>query len=97
MNKSEIKTLDWAKELDSNFRNIGTIVMHGNTFYSYDDDCWRYAPDLYKEFVIDAPRADLITEENARKIVEKEGGNNFDKLAEVLYKTDKDGKYSALN
>lgn len=93
----EIKKVDWSKQNDSNFRNIGPVIMHGQAFYNYDDDCWRYAPDVYFEYVVDAPRADVVTEAEARKIVEENGGKNFNNLDEVLYKTDKDGLYSGLD
>ena len=93
----EIKKVNWSEAYDSNFRNAGDIVMHGQAIYNDDNDCWRFAPDVYFELVVDSPIADTIDEAEARRIVEKNGGKNFDNLEDVLYKADKEGLYSGLD
>ena len=96
MEDNKREKVNWNEAADANFRKLGDIVLHGNTIYNYDDDCWRYAPDVYVDYVMEG-EAETITENEARKIVEKNGGKNFDNLDEVLYKVDEDGEFSGLD
>ena len=97
MGKDEIIKVNWGEKDDNYFRKLGEIVFHGDTIYNYDDDCWRYAPDVYFEFVVNGDDAEVISEEEAKKIVEGKGGKNFDNLEDVLYKVDEDGLYSGID
>ena len=97
MGKSEIIKVNWGEKDDNYFRKLGEVVFHGDTIYNYDDDCWRYAPDAYFEFVVNSDDAEVISEEEAKKIVEGKGGKNFDNQEDVLYKVDEDGLYSGLD
>ena len=57
--------------------------------YDYEYDCWLYAPDVLFENVYNSNEADHCTEEEAREIVEKYGGKNFDKRDRLLYVDDR--------
>lgn len=90
---------DHSRDLMEQFgyQKVGNdIVLYGDVVYNYDDDCWRYAPDVFYEYVIDGLNSDSITEKEAREIVERNGGKNFDKTDEILYATGSDGYYSGF-
>ena len=55
------------------------VIVSDFARYDYEDDGWKYAPDSYFASVINSNDADEISENEARKIVEKNGGKNFDK------------------
>ena len=94
----EFRKVNWENELDKRYRKIGDgdIVMRGDYMYNYDDNCWRYAIGCYYEFIINNALFENISEEEARNIVAKNGGTNFDKMNEALFVMDKDGKYVSL-
>lgn len=96
MEENKREKVNWNEAADANFRKLGDIVLHGNAIYNYDDDCWRYAPDVYAGYVMEGD-VETITEDEARKIVEANGGKNFDNLDEVLYKVDGEGEFSGLD
>ena len=50
-----------------------------------------------QQFVVNGDDAEVISEEEAKKIVEGKGGKNFDNLEDVLYKVDEDGLYSGID
>ena len=54
--------------------------------YDYNEDAWVYSPDSYFASVINSNDADAVSEDEARKIVEKNGGTNFDKQDEIIVK-----------
>lgn len=86
---------DWGDEII--YRKVGdNIVLRNECVYNFDDDGWRYAPDVYFEYVMDNGEADYIEEDEARFIVEKNGGKNFDSVEEVLEVTDKEGNLSGI-
>lgn len=67
-------------------------IMKGEAIYNFARNCWEYAPCYYDEFILNG-KFDGITEERARKIVEENGGTNFDNLEKVLYDKEKDDEY----
>lgn len=71
------------------------MVLCGMVMYSYDDDGWKYAPDIYMDFIVESAEGEVISEEEARAIVEKNGGKNFDKRDEYIV-AGSDGKVSGL-
>lgn len=71
------------------------MVLCGMVMYSYEDDGWKLAPDVYKDFVEESAEADRISEDEARRIVEEHGGKNFDNKKEYIVAF-ADGKVSGL-
>lgn len=72
------------------------IVLCDVAIYDFENDCWRYAPDVYHEYVNQSNVADNIDEKEAKEIVTRNGGTNFDKQTELLYVVDNEGHYSGI-
>lgn len=71
------------------YRKVGEeVVLCDTAIYDFENDCWRYAPDVYFEYVNQSNVADNIGEKEAREIVARNGGTNFDKQTELLYVVD---------
>lgn len=87
----EFRDYDWEGS-DKKYRKFGDMVFRGEVMYNYDDNCWRYAPDLYEAYWIDGAEMDDITKKEAKEIVERNGGTNFDKIDKVLFVSE-NGKF----
>lgn len=94
----EFRKVNWEGKLDKRYRKIGDgdIVMRGEYMYNYDDNCWRYAIGCYYEFIINSALFEDISEQEAKDIVSKNGGTNFDQMDEALFVTDESGKYVSI-
>lgn len=94
----EIREYNWEEVEDKAYRRLGEdIVLKGSVIYNYDDDGWRYAPDIYYEYLIEHPELEDISEEEAKNIVEKNGGTKFDEQKSIIFATDEDGKLSGID
>ena len=60
------------------------VILSDFARYDYRDDGWKYAPDSFFASVINSNDADEVSENEARSIVEKNGGKNFDKQDELI-------------
>lgn len=58
------------------------VVLSDYARYDYKEDGWKYSPDSYFASVVNSNDADEVSEEEARKIVEKNGGTHFDEQDE---------------
>ena len=52
-------------------------VLKDGLRYDYNEDAWVDGSDSWLASVIDSNDADPISEDEARRIVEKNGGTNF--------------------
>lgn len=79
------------------YRKIGNeVVLFDTAIYDFENDCWRYAPDVYFEYVNQFNVADNIDEKEAKEIVARNGGTNFDKQTKLLCIADNEGHYSGI-
>lgn len=62
----------------------GVVVLSDFARYDYKADGWKYDLDSFFHNVVNSNDADKVTEEEARKIVEKNGGKNFDSQNELI-------------
>ncbi len=86
----------WSNIGSTYFLLGDNMVLCGMVMYSYDDDCWKYAPDIYMDFIVESAEGEVIPEEEARKIIESNGGTGFDKRSEYLVAVGEDGKISGI-
>lgn len=87
---------EWINNNKSYHKVGDKVVLCDVAIYDFENDCWRYAPDVYFEYVNQSNEADDINEKEARQIVTRNGGTNFDKQDELLYIADNEGHYSGI-
>lgn len=66
------------------FVKDGIVVMSDYARYDYRADGWKYSPDSFFADVINSNDADEVSKDEARKIVEKNGGTNFDSQDKLI-------------
>lgn len=62
----------------------GIVVLSDFARYDYGEDGWKYDLDSFYANVVNSNDADKVAEEEARRIVEKNGGKNFDSQNELI-------------
>ena len=66
------------------FAKDNLVVLSDYARYDYKDNGWKYSPDSFFASVINSNDADKVSEEEARDIVEKNGGTNFDEQEQLI-------------
>lgn len=66
------------------FAEDNLVVLSDYARYDYKDNGWKYSPDSFFASVINSNDADKVSEEEARNIVEKNGGTNFDEQEQLI-------------
>lgn len=66
------------------FAKDNLVVLSDYARYDYKDNGWKYSPDSFFASVINSNDADKVSEEEARNIVEKNGGTNFDEQEQLI-------------
>ena len=73
---------DWKELVEERtnryFVKDNIVVLSDNARYDYEADGWKYSPDSFFASVINSNDADEISKDEARRIVEENGGTNFD-------------------
>lgn len=69
----------WTNRDNKYYAKDDVVVLSDWARYDYAADGWVYDQDSFFHNVINDSKADPVTEAEARKIVEKNGGTNFDK------------------
>lgn len=60
------------------------VVLSDYARYDYEVDGWKYSPDSFFASVINSNDADEVSKDEARIIVEKNGGTNFDSQDKLI-------------
>lgn len=68
------------------FAKDNLVVLSDYARYDYKDNGWKYSPDSFFASVINSNDADKVSEEEARDIVKKNGGTNFDEQEQLIVK-----------
>lgn len=66
------------------FAKDNLVVLSDYARYDYKEDGWKYSPDSFFADVLNSNDAEKVSEEKARKIVEDNGGTNFDSQEELI-------------
>lgn len=66
------------------FAKDNLVVLSDYARYDYKDNGWKYSPDSFFASVINSNDADKVSEEEARDIVKKNGGTNFDEQEQLI-------------
>jgi hypothetical protein len=66
------------------FAKDNLVILSDYARYDYKEDGWKYAPDSFFASVINSNDADKVSEDEARKIVEDNGGKNFDSQDDLI-------------
>lgn len=87
VNKDAVKEEIWDEiheRTHDYYVKDGSVVLSDWCRYDYKLDRWKYAPDSFFASVVNSNDADRVSEDEARVIVKKNGGINFDQQEKII-------------